>query len=179
MAKYFDELTHAMTWLSEKSDTFFIGQSVGSEGTAMYNTLKQIHIEKRLELPVFEDCQMGMTVGMAINGTMPISIFPRLDFLILATNQLVNHLNRMAKYSNGQFRPKAIIRSGIGAIRPLHPSFQHCNDYTEALSSMLDNIEVIKLEEPEDIFPSYTKAYERLDGKSTLLIEVSDYLNEK
>ena len=40
-------------------------------------------------------------------------------------------------------------------------------------------IEVIKLNEPEDIFPAYEKAYNRTDGKSTLIVEISDFLGEK
>jgi hypothetical protein len=44
---------------------------------------------------------------------------------------------------------------------------------------MLTNVEVIRLEEPEDVFPAYKKALERMDGMCTLLVEVSDYYNEK
>lgn len=177
--KYFDELERAMSWLGEKEDTYFLGQAVGCPGTAMFNTLKNVSMTKRLELPVFEETQMGITVGMAVNNTVPISIFPRWDFLICATSQLVNHLNRLKKNSNGEYVPKAIIRTGVGSQIPLHPHFQHMNDYTEAFKLMCDNIEIIKLNTPEEIFPAYQKAYERGDGKSTILVEVSDYLNSK
>jgi hypothetical protein len=44
---------------------------------------------------------------------------------------------------------------------------------------MLKNVEVIRLDEPEQIFESYKKAYERNDGKSTLLVEWGDFYNEK
>ena len=44
---------------------------------------------------------------------------------------------------------------------------------------MCTTIEVIKLNEPDDIFPSYQKALNRNDGKSTLLVEIGDYYNEK
>jgi hypothetical protein len=44
---------------------------------------------------------------------------------------------------------------------------------------ILNNIEVVKLDEPEEIFPAYKKAYERSDGRSTLLVEYGDYYNEK
>ena len=68
---------------------------------------------------------------------------------------------------------------GIGSERPLHPQGQHVGDYTEAYRKMLINIEVIRLEEPEDVFPAYYKAYHRTDGKSTILVEYGDYYNEK
>ena len=44
---------------------------------------------------------------------------------------------------------------------------------------MLTNIEVIRLDEPNEIFKAYKKAYLRQDGKSTILVEYGDYYNEK
>ena len=44
---------------------------------------------------------------------------------------------------------------------------------------MTTNIEVIRLDEPEDVFPAYHKAYNREDGKSTLLVEWGDFYGEK
>lgn len=118
-----------------------------------------------------------MTVGMALNETVPISIFPRWNFLLLATNQVVNHLDKIPAMSD--FPCKAIIRTSIGSERPLHPYHQHVGDFTEVFQKMCKNIEVIRCDEPEDIFPAYQKAYERTDGKSTLIVEFGDYYNEK
>ncbi len=166
-----------MNWLAEKPETYFLGQAVIADGTGMTNTLKGVDITKKLEFPVAEDFQMGVSNGLALAGKIPISIFPRWDFLILATNQIVNHLDRFIEISD--YRPKVIIRTGIGSVRPLNPHAQHRNDYTDAYRVMLRNIEIIKLEEPEDIFPAYQKAYLREDGKSTIIVEISDYLSEK
>jgi hypothetical protein len=44
---------------------------------------------------------------------------------------------------------------------------------------MCKNIEVIRLDEPEQIFPAYQRALERTDVRSTLLVEFGDYYNEK
>ena len=78
--KYKDEIIKSMEWLAEKEDTTFIGQSVLHSGNAIYNTLKTIDEEKRIEVPVFEEIQMGMCTGMALNGLVPICCFPRFDF---------------------------------------------------------------------------------------------------
>jgi hypothetical protein len=61
----------------------------------------------------------------------------------------------------------------------MHPQQQHVGDFTEAFRLMCPNIEIIRLEEPEDIFPAYEKALKREDGKSTILVEYGDYYNEK
>lgn len=177
--KYFDELSRAMEMLAQDKRTFFIGQAVACPGTAMTNTLKNVPKEKLLELPVAEEMQMGMSIGLALAGHIPVSFYPRWNFLLLAVNQLVNHLDKMPLMSNGGFEPKVIIRTGIGSVRPMHPQFQHIGDYTDAFRLMCPNIEIIRLEEPEDIFPAYKKALSREDGTSTILVEYGDYYNEK
>ena len=177
--KYFDELKRAMTWLGEKEDTDFIGQAVEYAGTAMTNTLTEVPNNKKLEMPVCEELQMGITLGMAVNGRIPISIYPRWNFLILGANQLVNHIDKISDYSCGRYSPKVIIRTSVGAERPMHPQHQHVGDFTDAFRLLLKNVEVIRLDEPSYIFESYKRAYERTDGKSTLLVEWGDYYNEK
>tara|TARA_B100000686_G_C16190204_1_gene665429 strand:- start:438 stop:572 length:135 start_codon:yes stop_codon:yes gene_type:complete len=44
---------------------------------------------------------------------------------------------------------------------------------------MLTNVEIIRLEEPDQVVPAYQKALNREDGKSTLIVEYGDYYNEK
>ena len=175
--KYFDELKRSMEWLGEQNDTIFIGQAVEYAGTGMTNTLKDISTDKLMEMPVNEDMQMGITNGLAMNGYVPVSIYPRWNFLLLGVNQLINHLDKLPMISD--YKTKAIIRTAIGSERPLHPQWQHVGDYTEAFEKMLTNVEVIRLDEPEQIFEAYQKAYNRTDGKSTILVEWGDYYNEK
>jgi len=177
--KYFDEMCRAMEMLAQDPRVMFLGQAVACPGTAMSNTLKKVAPGKLLELPVAEELQMGMSTGLALAGHIPVSVFPRWNFLLLAVNQVVNHLDKLPLMSNGGYKPKVIIRTGIGSVRPLHPQHQHIGDFTEAFRLMCGNIEVIRLENPEDIMPAYTKALRREDGKSTIVVEYGDYYNEK
>ena len=84
--KYKDELIRSMEWLSEKDNTIFLGQSVSYSGNAIFNTLKTLPEDKRIELPVFEEIQMGISTGMALEGYVPISCYPRFDFLLVLSN---------------------------------------------------------------------------------------------
>lgn len=43
---------------------------------------------------------------------------------------------------------------------------------------MCKNIEFIRLDFPDQIFPSYKKSYERIDGKSTVIVEWGDRLSD-
>lgn len=175
--KYFDEIKHSMEWLATKPDTLFLGQAVAFPGNVITKTLVDIPSEKKLECPVAEEMQMGMSIGLALNGIVPVTIYPRFDFLLLAMSQLVNHLNRFPDISEGKVVPKVIIRTMVGSVKPLHPGHQHCNDYSTAFGKLLKWVQVVRLDEPEEIFPAYEEAYNALG--STLLVEYGDFYNEK
>ena len=177
--KYFDELKRSMEFLAKDPNVLFLGQAVACAGTAMSNTLKDVPEGIKLELPVDEEMQMGMTLGLGLQGLIPVSIYPRWNFLLLAINQLINHIDKIDIMSGGGYRPKLIIRTGIGSERPLHPQQQHVGDFTDAIRRMCTTIEVLRLEEPEDIFPSYKKELMREDCRNTILVEYGDYYNEK
>ena len=177
--KYFNELQRSMEFLGKKKDTLFIGQAVEVPGTAMSTTLKRIKKNKLVELPVAEEMQMGITLGLAMEKNIPISIFPRWNFLLYGINQLINHIDKFKVMCGNDIVPKIIIRTGIGSQRPLHPQFQHIGDFTEAIQKMCTTIEIIRLDNTDQIFPAYKKAYERDDGVNTILVEYGDYYNEK
>jgi pyruvate/2-oxoglutarate/acetoin dehydrogenase E1 component len=177
--KYFDELLRAMELLATDPRTVFLGQAVAVPGTAMRNTLSGLDSSRLIELPVAEEMQMGMTLGMALAGLVPVSIFPRWNFLLCGLSQLVNHLDKLDAMSSGGYRVKAIIRTSIGSERPLHPQQQHVGDYTEAIRLMCRTVDVIRVDEANEIFPAYEHALLRQDGRCTLVVEYGDYYNEK
>ena len=177
--KYKDELIKSMNYLAKKPDTIFLGQSVKYSGNAIYNTLIGVPNKKKLETPVFEDTQMGMSLGLAMNGFVPITCYPRFDFLILAMNQMVNHLDKIRKMSRDEIKPRVIIRTSIGSKIPLNGGPQHTQDYTKSFKEILTEINVISLKNPKDIFPTFKKAYHNKESYSCLIIENGDFYNQK
>ncbi len=99
--------------------------------------------------------------------------------MLLAVNQLVNHLDRISHVSNQGYTPRVIIWTSMGSQRPLHSQHQHIGDFSDAVRLILQSVEVIRLEKPEENFPAYQRAYQRIDGRSTLIVEYGDYYNEK
>lgn len=174
MGLYKDELTRAMEMLASNEKSIFIGQSVEVAGTAMRTTLETIDSKKLIELPVDEDFQMGLASGLAMAGQIPISIFPRWNFLLLATNQIVNHLDKLKELTRLDVPPKVIIRTGIGSEFPLNPGPQHTGDFTQAFELMCPNMNIVRLDTATSIFSEYEKALNRTDGVSTMLIEWGD-----
>ena len=158
-----------MRLLANEPHTIFVGQGVACAGTTMTDTLAAVPREKLLEFPVAEDMQMGFAIGLALNGYLPICIYPRWNFLLLAANQLVNHLDRLPIYSAGRYMPKVIIRTSVPSIAPFNPGPQHDDDFTDAFLLMLRTVTVVRLERPDQIVPCYVQAVQR--PLSTLLVE--------
>lgn len=177
--KYLEEIQKSTALLAEHPKTIFIGQSVAYPGNAIYKSLKDLPADKKIEMPVFEDTQMGISIGLALEGFIPVSIFPRFNFLLLAMNQLVNHLDKIPHISRGGMRPRVIIKTMVGSVRPLDPGVQHKSNFTEAFRKLVDSIVIEDLTEPGLIFPAYERALLRDDGRSTILVEYGDYYSEK
>jgi pyruvate/2-oxoglutarate/acetoin dehydrogenase E1 component len=167
---YFSNLCAAMKMVGEQPQSIFIGQSVACEGTAMFRTLADVPMEKRIELPVVEDMQMGMATGLALGGKLPVCIYPRFNFLLLAMSQLVLHLDKLPMM--GGYKPKVLIRTAVATAKPLYPGVQHLGDFTVAFAHSLQSVAIYKLERSDDIIPAYERALER--ENSTLLIEMSE-----
>mgnify|MGYP001586547516 FL=1 len=174
MGIYFDELKRAMTWLGEQQETIFVGQAVKFPGTFMHGTLNGVPVEKRLEMPVAESFQLQFCIGLALMGFVPISIYPRQNFLLLSASDLVNLLDKLPVMSSDQVKPKVIIRTASGPTKPLFPGHQHVGNYADAFRQMLTWVKIVELNSAKEILSTYQQAYER-DG-ATLVIEHGDLL---
>lgn len=157
-----------MLMLANDSRTLFVGQSVAYDGATMYNSLNGVPTEKRLEMPVIEDFQLGFCLGLSLKGRIPICIYPRMDFLLLAINQLVNHLDRFCEMGN--FRPRVIVRTRVGPKKPLDAGPQHTNNYTDSFVLMLRNVHVIEINRADDVMKYYEYALFK-EKHSTLVVE--------
>lgn len=170
---YFDQLCEAMRVCGERENAIFLGQGVANKGTSMSQTFRDVPPPKRLEMPVAEEMQMGLSIGMALSGYLPICVFPRWNFILRAADQLVNHLDRLPLYSGGGFRPKVIIRTAVPSRVPFNPGPQHDDDFSTVFERMFRTVRICRLKEDADIVAGYREA---LDGdESTLLVEYTDH----
>lgn len=172
MNEYFESLCKAMALIAEQSNSIFVGQAVKFQGTAMYSTLRDVPESKRLEFPVAENFQMGFATGIALAGGLPVTMYPRINFLLEALPQLVQHLDKIPLFS--EYRPRVIIRTSIATTDPLDPGAQHIGDYSSAIGQMLSTVKVVKLTKAEQIIPAYQAAIER-EGSTLLVEEVALY----
>ena len=86
-------------------------------------------------------------------------------------------MDKIPDMADVPYKPKVIIRTSIGSERPLHPQHQHVGDYTDAFELMCNKINIIRLDEPDQIFTAYQIAYE--SERSSIIVEWGDFYNEK
>jgi pyruvate/2-oxoglutarate/acetoin dehydrogenase E1 component len=167
-------LTNAMTTLSKLDETIFIGQQIVYAGNPMSTTLTEVPKEKMIEVPVMEETQMGMSLGLAITGKTVISFYPRWDFVISAANQLINHVDKYELMTGKKVN--ILIRVGKGADVPLDPGHQHKANYINEFKSMCPNIEIHDLKTWQDVELSYKYAIE--NGGVHVLAEYPELYNK-
>ena len=155
-----------MTMLAQDERTVFVGQGVRYNCHRMWETLSGVPMEKRIEMPVAEDFQMGFCTGLALTGKIPVCIYPRMDFMLLAANQLVNHLDKAHLWG---WTPKAIIRVAVGSTEPLNPGPQHSQDHTAAFRWMMKHVQVVKILNAYDVVRQYEAAIK--DDRPHIIVE--------
>ncbi len=168
---YHDELRRAMTWLGQYSHVIFLGQGIGNAGTSMSTTFADVPAKRRLEMPVAEEMQVGMCIGMSLRGFIPVCVIPRWNFALRAADQIVNHLDRIPLYSG--YKPKVIIRVAVPSVSPFNPQAQHDADFTDAFRLMLRTVAIETLRDSDAIMPIYQRAFD--SQGSTIIVEYSDY----
>jgi pyruvate/2-oxoglutarate/acetoin dehydrogenase E1 component len=133
----------------------------------MSTTLGEVPKEKMIEVPVMEETQMGMSLGLAMTGKRVITFYPRWDFIVSAANQLINHVDKFELMTGKKLN--IIIRLGKGSDRPLDPGHQHKGNYFDEFKSICKNIEFHDLKNWKDIELAYQYAIK--EGGIHLLVE--------
>ena len=156
LTPYKDALTAAMTELAKQDNIVFVGQQIVYSGNPMSTTLGNVPKDKMIELPVLEETQMGMSMGLAMTGKTVVSFYPRWDFVISATNQLVNHLDKYETMTGKKIN--VLIRLGKGSDKPLDPGHQHKGNYFDEFKSICKNVKFHDLKTVDDINNAYKEA---------------------
>jgi pyruvate/2-oxoglutarate/acetoin dehydrogenase E1 component len=76
--------------------------------------LKKFGQSRVFGTPLSEDAMTGAAAGMAMGGLRPIHVHIRMDFMMLAMNQLINVIAKSSYMYGGQVNLPLVIRSMIG-----------------------------------------------------------------
>jgi pyruvate/2-oxoglutarate/acetoin dehydrogenase E1 component len=162
-SKYHKAICQENLKLAEDPRVIFLGQQTASE--SHYSTLEGISLDRRLEMPIAEEMQMSISLGLSLQGFLPVSIYQRIDFLPRAADAIVNHLNSFEELSRGLYKPRVIIRTTLGIKSA---GIQHSQDLTELMEVMC-KFPVRLVTTPEEVHVAYDFA--RKTDKSILIIE--------
>lgn len=134
---YAQALREAFVQMLERDPrVFVIGQGVWSPwyvGTSMRDLDKEFGRERVIDSPVSENATTGVGIGAALAGMRPIVIHPRVDFMVLAVDQIVNEAANWSYMFGGRARVPIVIRpiinrggeQGAQHSQALHAWFMH------------------------------------------------------
>jgi pyruvate dehydrogenase E1 component beta subunit len=81
----------------------------------MFGTLLDMtHPERIIGTPVSENAMTGVALGAALSGMRPIYVHLRVDFMMLAMDQIVNYIAKWRYMTQGQVKVPLVIRAVIG-----------------------------------------------------------------
>jgi len=148
----FAEALLAATRQAMESDerVFLYGQGINDPGGFFGSTAglaKTFSEERCFDVPLSEESLVGMGVGTAILGRRPVYIALRIDFLLLAMNQIVNHAAKWPLMSGYQTSVPLTIRCIIG--KDWGQGAQHSGAY-HAMFSQVPGLQVVMPSGVED-----------------------------
>jgi len=105
----------------------------GTYGTTM-KLAEKFGPDRCWDTPLSEDGMTGVAIGMAMAGLRPMNVHIRMDFVLLAMNQLINIAAKARYMYGGQVSIPIVIRAVIGRSwgqgaqhsQSLYPLFMHC-----------------------------------------------------
>ena len=122
--------------LKNHKEVFVIGQGVWSPwyaGNSMLELEKEFGKDRVIDTPVSEAATTGAAIGASLCGYRPIVLHPRVDFMILAMDPIVNQAAKWSHMFGGQAHPAATFRAvvnrggqqGAQHSQALHSWFAH------------------------------------------------------
>ncbi len=159
---YREALNEAMIQEMERDPTIFVyGLGVTDHkrifGTTC-NIVEKFGKKRCFETPLCEDTMVGFGLGAATNDLRPIHIHTRVDFLLLAMNQLINMVSCYRYGTGGKVKVPLVIRAIIG--RGWGQGFQH----SKSMHSVFAHIPGLKV-----VMPTTAK-----DAKGLLIAAIRD-----
>jgi pyruvate dehydrogenase E1 component beta subunit len=151
---------HAQLLASDER-VFIIGQGLWSPwyvGASMSGLDKEFGRRRILDSPVSENSTTGAAIGAAIAGMRPIVVHPRMDFMLLATDPIVNQAANWSYLFAGQVSVPLVIRAIIN--RGGEQGAQH----SQALQALFMHIPGLKVVMPSTPY----------DAKGLLIAAVYD-----
>src|SRR5260370_10419790 len=123
--------------LASDPRVFVIGQGVWSPwyaGTSLQDMEKEFGRDRVIDSPVSKNATTAAAIGAALAGMRPIVFHPRMDFMLLAVDPIVNQAANWSYIFGGQINVPMVIRAAINR------GGEHAAQHSQALQPMLLHI---------------------------------------
>jgi len=159
---YSEAIKEGAEQMMEKDDkVFLIGQGVTSPwyvGSTCEGLLEKFGSERVIDTPISENAVSGVAGGAAMVGMRPVLVHPRMDFMYLATDQIINQISNWYYMFGGKVNVPLTIRGIINRGGEQGP--QH----SQALQAIFAHIPGLKVVMPSTPY----------DAKGLLISSIRD-----
>jgi pyruvate/2-oxoglutarate/acetoin dehydrogenase E1 component len=160
--KYSKAIDETFKQMMEKDERIIVmGQGVDNPwfvGMSMVGLVEKFGSKRVIDSPVSENGITGIAVGAALAGLHPVVLHPRMDFMLLAMDQMVNHAAKWHYMFGGKVNVPLTIRGIIN--RGNEQGAQH----SQSLQAMFMHAPGIKVVMPSTPY----------DAKGLLVASIED-----
>jgi 2-oxoisovalerate dehydrogenase E1 component beta subunit len=144
---------HDTLWeeMKENDRVLVMGEDVGARGGVFRATadfLDEFGETRVLDTPLAESSIVGLAIGMALHGLIPVAEIQFADFIHPAFDQLVSEAARLRYRSNGDFEVPLVVRAPYGG--GVHGALYHSQSI-EAFYGHVPGLKVVVPATPYDV----------------------------
>ncbi|HHT9158261.1 MAG TPA: alpha-ketoacid dehydrogenase subunit beta [Candidatus Brocadiaceae bacterium] len=167
---YPDAIREALDQEMSRDDSVLVmGQGVDDHKRILGTTrglLEKFGPQRVFDTPLAEDGMTGVAIGAAMAGLRPIHSHIRMDFVLLAMNQLVNMAAKMSHMYSGALCVPMVVRSLIGK------SWGQGAQHSQSIYPMLMNVPGLKIVAPTTPYDAKGALIQAIrDNNPVLMIE--------
>jgi len=157
-----DAICEGLIEIAKKDESVIFFAEGVDDPSSVYGTIKNLkdHIssDRIIEMPIAESGLTGIAIGAAMMGKRPVLSFHRVEFALLAMEQIINNAAKSHYISRGQHNVPIVIRLIIGRGWGQGP------EHSQSLETLFASIPGLKV-----IMPTYPK-----DAKGMIISAVQD-----
>jgi 2-oxoisovalerate dehydrogenase E1 component beta subunit len=148
---YLEALREAMAEEMRRDERVIVmGEDVGLKG-GVFKATDGLHAEfgenRVIDTPLAESSIVGVAIGAAINGLLPIAEIQFQDFIMPAVDQIISEAAKIRYRSNGDFGVPMVVRAPFGG--GVHGALYHSQS-NEAMFCHIPGLKVVVPSTPED-----------------------------
>jgi len=157
-----DAIREGLTEIAMRDSSVLLMAEGVADPSSVYGTTagigKYIDSKRIIEMPVSENGLCGVAVGAALMGKRPVISFHRVEFALLAMEQIINNAAKAHYISNGRHKVPLVIRMIVGRGWGQGP------EHSQSMEAVFSHFPGLKV-----VMPTYPR-----DGKGLMIAAVED-----